>query len=218
MTDNCTVRGEENAVEAQRTDEIAELRASRRRVLLAADAERRDIERALHDGVQQQLIGLATDLELASAAAETDPEAAMRHLEEARRGVRDALEEIRTVANRIYPALDAGGLAPALRFAAAEAGVRTRIDVVVDASTPQEVASAVYFCCLHVLGRTDGVDATITVRQRDGGLSFEIAAEGELDRSGPELRDRVEALGGTLDIRSDGGPRTVWAGFVPLQG
>jgi signal transduction histidine kinase len=214
-------------VDASRTDvneeidelrlEVAELRASRERLMLAADAERRGIERALHDGVQQQLVGLATDLELASASVETDPEAAMRHLAEVRRGVREALEEMRTLANRIYPALDAGGLSAALRFAAAGAGVRTRIDVAVGASIPSELASAVYFCCLDVLGRAEGAATTITIRERDEVVVFEIAVEGEVDGTGPALRDRVEALGGSLEIRSDPGPRTVWAGFLPLR-
>jgi signal transduction histidine kinase len=214
-------------VDAPRTDalreldelrlEVAELRASRTRLLLAADAERRSIERALHDGLQQQLVGLATDLELASGSVETDPEAAMRHLAEVRRGVREALEEMRTLSHRIHPALEAGGLGPALRLAAANADVRTRIDVPPGTSVPKEIAGAVYFCCLDVLGRVEGTATTITIRERDEGVAFEIVADGEVDGTGPALRDRVEALGGSLDIRSDPGPRTVWAGFVPVR-
>jgi signal transduction histidine kinase len=214
-------------VDAPRTDaireldelrlEVEELRASRTRLLLAADAERRSIERELHDGLQQQLVGLAADLELASRSVETDPEASMRHLAQVRRDVRQALDEARTLASRIHPALEAGGLGAALRFAAADAGVRTRIDVVVGTSIPSEVAGAVYFSCLEVLKRAAGTAIAITVREEQGGLAFEIVADREVDVGPSLMRDRVEALGGSLTIRSEPGPRTVWAGFLPLQ-
>ena len=197
--------------------EVAELRASRTRLLLAADAERRSIERALHDGLQQLLVGLAADLELASASVETEPEAARRHLAQVRRDVRQALEEMRTLAHRIHPALEAGGLVAALRLAAANADVRTRIDVTLGTSVPTEVAGAVYFCCLDVLERATGAPMTITVREEPGGIAFEIVVDREVEAGPSPIRDRVEALGGSLTIRSEPGPRTVWAGFLPLR-
>jgi signal transduction histidine kinase len=197
--------------------EVEELRASRTRLLLAADAERRSIERALHDGLQQQLVGLAADLELASVSVGTDPEAAMRHLAEVRRDVRQALEQMRTLAHRIHPPLEAGGLVAALRSAAAEAGVRTRIDIEASTSIPLELASAVYFSCLEVLGRAAGTAITITVREQPEGVAFEIAADDEMNAAPSLLRDRVEALGGRLIVRSEPGPRTAWAGFLPLH-
>lgn len=217
MADNCTIVTDGDTVAGRETDEIAELRASRARILLAADAERRAIERALHDGLQQQLVGVAADLELASRSVETDPEAAKRHLAEVRRDVREALEQLRALAHRIHPALEAGGLGPALRAAAAKADVRTRIDVATGTSVPAELAGAVYFCCLDVLERVRGAATTIAIRERDGGVAFEIVADAEVDGTGPALRDRVEALGGSLDIRSDHATRTVWTGFLPLR-
>lgn len=226
MTDNCGIVGEGEIVEGRETDEIreldelrlevAELRSSRTRLLLAADAERRTFERALHDGLQQQLVGLAADLELASRSVVTDPEATMRQLADVRRDVRQALEEARTLASRIHPALEAGGLGAALRSAAANADVRTRIDVALGSSVPTEIAGAVYFCCLDVLGRAAGT-TTITVREERGGLAFEIVADLEADAGPSLMRDRVDALGGSLTIRSEPGPRTVWAGFLPVQ-
>jgi len=214
-------------VDAPRTDalreldelrlEVAELRASRTRLLLAADAERRTIERALHDGLQQQLVGLAADLELASRSVETDPEAAMRHLAQVRRDLRQALEEARSLASRIHPALEAGGLGAALRSAAANADVRTRIDVALGSSVPMEIAGAVYFCCLHLVERAAGAAVTITVREEPGGVAFEIVADREAEAGPSLMRDRVEALGGSVTIRSDPGPRTVWAGFLPVE-
>jgi signal transduction histidine kinase len=224
MTENRTIEGE-NLMDAPKTDvvrdldelrlEVAQLQASRRRLVLAADAERRMIERALHDSLQQQLIGLAADLELAVLSIEADPEAAMRHLIQMRRDLREALEESRTLASRIHPALDAGGLGPALRFAADGAGSPTQVDVVVGASIPSEVAGAVYFCCVDVLERTTDA-TTITVRERSRALTFEIVMVGDVDAERSPLRDRVEALGGSLTIRSAPGPRTVWTGAIPL--
>jgi signal transduction histidine kinase len=224
MTENRTIEGE-NLMDAPKTDvvrdldelrlEVAQLQASRRRLVLAADAERRMIERALHDSLQQQLIGLAADVELAVLSIEADPEAAMRHLIQMRRDLREALEESRTLASRIHPALDAGGLGPALRFAADGAGSPTQVDVVVGASIPSEVAGAVYFCCVDVLERTTDA-TTITVRERSRALTFEIVMVGDVDAERSPLRDRVEALGGSLTIRSLPGPRSVWTGAIPL--
>ena len=171
----------------------------------------------MHDGLQQQLVGLAADLELASRSVETDPEAATRHLAEARRDVRHALEEARSLASRIHPALEAGGLSAALRSAAANADVRTRIDVALGTSVPAEIAGAVYFCCLDVLEGAAGTAITITVREEPGGLAFEIVADREVGAGPSLMRDRVEALGGSLTVRSESGPRTVWTGFLPLR-
>lgn len=197
--------------------EIAELRASRTRLLLAADEERRSIERGLHDGLQQRLIGLATDVELASASIETDPDAAMRHLAEVRRGVRHVLEQARTLAHRIYPPLEAGGLAAVLRLAAASANVRPQIEVTIGSSVPTEIVGAVYFCCLDVLEGAAGAATTISVREEAGGLAFEIVTDGEMDEGPSSIRDRAEALGGSVRIRSEPGPRTIWTGFLPLE-
>jgi signal transduction histidine kinase len=215
MTDNCTIVGEGEIVKGPATDEIADLRARLERLVLASDAERRAIERSLHDGLQQQLVGLAADLELASMSLATDPDATARLLEDSRSDLRRALEEARALAHRIYPPLDAGGLAAALRFAAASADVPTRIDVEPAISVPSEIVAAVYFCCLDLLGRVEGTGASIAIRERDGGVVFEVVADGEVDAEGSPIRDRVEALGGSLDVRS--GPPTVVSGFVPVS-
>src|SRR5580765_3799159 len=146
--------------------EVADLQASRMRLALATDAERRDLERALHDGVQQQLVGLAANLDLAAASVEVDPAEAQRLLGELRREIRDMLEETRTLADRIYPPLlEAGGLSVALRSAAVGADVTIRIDISMDVAFPKEIAGAVYFCCLDVLEHADArTPVTVTVR------------------------------------------------------
>jgi signal transduction histidine kinase len=200
--------------------EIAGLRASRKRLALAADADRRRIERDLHEGVQQHLVALATNLQLAAGLVDADPAAAKALLEEMGRDAQQALDETAKLAHRIYPPLlGAGGLAAALRSAAVSANVPTRIDVEAHAAYPPEVAGAVYFCCLEVLERAAaGARAAVTVRDEEGPLAFEVVADrtdsdAELDR----LCDRVEALGGRLTIRSEPGRGTRVAGSIPLS-
>ena len=108
--------------------ELEELRASRRRLVLAADADRRTIERDLHDGIHQHLIALAVSLQLARQAEGSDPVAVPALLAEMGRAVQDALEETAQLSQRIYPAtLEAVDLAALLRSASAAAGVSATI-------------------------------------------------------------------------------------------
>ncbi len=200
--------------------EIADLRACRTRLVLADDAERRSLERALHDGVQQALVGLAAGVELAARAVDTDPAAAKELLAEVGRDVLRTLEDARELAHQIYPPLlEAGGLIAALRSAAASIGVPIRIGVTPNTDLPPPIAGIVYFCCLDLLEHADaGTPVTITVRSEGNELTFEVTAARELGAGNPSLRDRVEALGGRL-IRSSGpdhGARVL--GSLPLPG
>jgi signal transduction histidine kinase len=196
--------------------EIEELRASRKRLALAADAERRDIERALHEGVQQDLVGLAANLEVAAGSVDSDPAAAKALLEELQREARRALTEMQELATRIFPPLlEAGGLVAELRAAASRAGVPARIAV--DAAYPPQVAGAVYFCVLDVFERAPaGTPVDVTVRGEEGGVAFEIDADGDLGSERRAPHDRVEALGGRLTITAGDG-RTTVAGSLPLS-
>jgi signal transduction histidine kinase len=122
------------------------------------------------------------------------------------RDVGQALAETTQLAQRTYPPLlDAGGLATELRSAAASAGVRARIEVAAGTRHPPEVAWTVYMCWLEALERAGNeARATITVREQEGTLAFEIRAPGDQPSPGLErLRDRVEALGGRLKIGSE---------------
>jgi signal transduction histidine kinase len=199
--------------------EVTELRASRERLALSNDAARRSFERALHDGVQQRLVGLDTGIALVAEAVDVDPAEAERLIEELRRDVREALEETRRLAQRIYPPLlDAGGLGVALRTAAAGADVPVRIDVVASALYPPGIAGAVYFCCLDVLEAVEaGTPVAISVSDEAGTLTFDIAATGYVDAERLPLRDRVEALGGRLTIEGSG-DETRAVGSLPLPG
>jgi signal transduction histidine kinase len=201
--------------------EVAELQASRKRLALAADAERRRIEHDLHNGVRQHLVALAVNLQLAGSLVHADPAAAQRLLDEMARHVQQALDETAQLAQRIYPPLlEAGGLAVALRSAAASLGITASVEVAADARYPQEIAAAVYWCCLESLEHAGaGAHAAIALRDEEGALAFEIVAEG--DHSSTELerlRDRVEALGGRLTIQSGPDRSTRLCGAIPLSG
>ena len=204
--------------------EVGQLRASRKRLVVAADADRRKIERELHDGPQQDLVAVAVKLQLASRLVRDDPGAATALLEEMRREVREALDGTRKLANRVYPTLlEAGGLGVALRSAAASAGVPTRVDVAAGAYAP-EIAGTVYFCCVEALERIGpGASSTVTVRDDERTLMFEVVEEGAgsgvatADWDLALLRDRVEALGGRLTVVMKSGQGTRLSGSLPTS-
>jgi signal transduction histidine kinase len=200
--------------------QVEGLNASRKRLLLAADAERRRIERDLHDGVQQHLVALAVNLQLAGELTNSDPAAARTLLAEMGRDVQQALDETAQLAQRIYPQLDAIGFAATLRSAAVNAGIRASVDADVAATSPPELFATVFWCWLDVLDRcTTGARATITIREQEGALTFEIVEDGDHSAAALErLCDRVAALGGSLTIQSEPGPRTRVSGSLPLAG
>jgi signal transduction histidine kinase len=198
--------------------EIEELRASRRRLALAADAERRDTERALHQGVQQDLVGLAASLEVATGSVDSDPAAAKALLGELQREARRALREMQELANRIFPPLlEAGGLVAELRAAASRAGVPVKLAADAHVTVPSEIAGAVYFCALDVFERAPAdTPVVVKVRGEEGVLAFEIDADSDLGSERHAPHDRVEALGGQVKITA-GGDRTTVAGSLPLS-
>jgi signal transduction histidine kinase len=200
--------------------EVAELRRSRKRLAEAAHADRRAIERALHDGVQQHLVALAVDLRRLAGLVDGDPAAAKALLDQMTANVREALTETTELAQQVYPPLLEGrGLATSLRAAAERAGVTALIDVPAGADYPPEISVAVYWSCVEALSSASpGSQATVSVRDADGALAFEVAVaghhpEGRLDR----LRDRIEALDGRLSVDDwqDVGSRV--QGWLPLS-
>ena len=188
-------------------------RTAQERLVRAADADRRAIERDLHNGTQQHLVGLAVVLQLARQAAQSDPTAVGALLDEMERDMRRALDETAFLAQRIYPpTLELDSLAALLRSVAVQAGVPAHVDVSAGSSSPPEVAMTLYLCWLSALAsRTDDSQVAIRVREAGDTLTFELAADAlgqDLDR----MRDRVEALGGTLALESDG-----LVGSLPLR-
>jgi signal transduction histidine kinase len=201
--------------------EVAELRGSRRRLAEAAHADRRAMERALHDGVQQHLVALAVDLRRLAGLVDSDPAGVKPLLDDMAANVREALDATTELAQSIYPALLEGrGFASALRSAAERAGMTVLIDVPAGAGYPPEIAAAVYWSCVEALSSASpGSEATVRVLDTDGTLTFEVAVagrhpEGRLAR----LRDRIEALDGrfSIDEGQDGASRV--QGWLPLSG
>jgi signal transduction histidine kinase len=197
--------------------EIEELRASRARLASAADAERRAIERALHEGVQQDLVGLAAHLEIVAGSLESDPTGSRALLNELQRETRRALTEVQELAARIFPPLLlAGGLVAELRAAAGRAGVPTQLAVAPDATSSPEVAGAVYFCALDVFQLAPhGTPVAVSAEADGGTVDFEIVAECNLGEERRAPHDRVEALGGRVTITSEG-VRTIVTGTLPV--
>jgi signal transduction histidine kinase len=209
--------------------QVAELRASRARLVVAADAERRSIERALHDGAQQHLVALAINLQLAQQLVGSDPEGARKLLEEIGRDVREALETVRDLAHRIYPPLLLDrGLAEALRAAASGVAARTRVEAEGLDRYPPEIEAAVYFCCLEALQNADrhagaGAQATIRVWHDEGTLHFEVGDDGVgFEHAQPRgtgltnVSDWLAGLDGQLAISSVLGRGTRIHGTIPV--
>ena len=218
-------------LEARVDDQVKELRASRSRVVLAADAERRRIERDLHDGAQQHLIGLALQLRLARELAGSEPEKANEILGGLDSEIQETLDRLRDLAHGIYPPLlQDRGLTDALAAAALRAPIAARVEAQGLGRYPPDVEATVYFCCLEALQNAakhagDGASVTIRVRADDGGdLSFEVTDDGSGFDTGSGLagvgvtnmRDRVGAIGGSLTIDSSPGSGTTVSGSIPL--
>ena len=208
---------------------IDELRASRRRLVEAQDAERRKIERNLHDGAQQQLVALTIQVRLLEESAD-DP-AAVRQLAPAvRDGLHAALDDLRDLARGIYPPLLADqGLVPALQAQARRAALPVEIDADGVGRFPQEAEAAVYFCTLEALQNiakyADASRATVGLSCSDGSLRFTVTDDGAgfdtaSTRHGTGLQgmaDRLAALGGALHVRSQPGRGTTLTGQLPVS-
>jgi signal transduction histidine kinase len=200
--------------------EVAELRVSRKLLVLAADADSRRIERQLHSGTQQHLIALAMRLQLVEPLVDADPAAAKVMLEEMKRDVEEALAETTQLAQRIYPPLlTSGDLAAAMRAAAANAGLAASVDVAPSARFSPEEARTVYLCWLGALEHAAG-EAEATVAGGDEEvLAFEFIADGtHPDTEFEGLTERVDALGGSLTIRSGPGVELRLSGSLPVSG
>lgn len=183
--------------------EIAALRASRERLVLAADAERRSIERELHGGLQQHLVALAVRLQLAESALDTDPAAAKALLDEMSRDVQEATEEASRLAHRTYVPLLELGLAAALRSAAVSVGVPGTVEVSADSSHPPEILQTVHTCWVDALAHAGDPPPAIGVREEDSALIVEVVRDTRPESRLDAFRDRVEALGGTLTVQPD---------------
>ncbi len=208
-----------------------ELRASRARVVAAADSERRRVERDLHDGAQQQLVLLGLKLGMAARLIGKDPGAATAMHDELRADLSEALSELRDLAHGIYPAvLENEGLPGALREAVERAAIPTELRCDGAGRYPPELEAAVYFCCLEALQNAakhagEGAKAKIELAERGRSLLFEVADDGQgydtaVARGSvgvQNMTDRIGALGGKLTIRSAAGSGTTILGSISLK-
>ncbi|MBR8743289.1 sensor histidine kinase [Nocardiopsis sp. MG754419] len=204
---------------------IDELTRTRQGAVRAVDAERRRIERDLHDGVQQQVVALA--MLLGRAQRGQDPRRTLDLVRQAHTESRALLDELREVAWRIYPnALDTLGLEAALTEVVERGPLPVTLRVDVSATLPEEVATAVYFVAREALtnaakhAEADGVVLDLATHEDRWELVVSDDGRGGADPAGGGLTGlarRVAALDGTLTVDSpDGGPTTVRA-VVPLR-
>ena len=207
---------------------VEQLRASRRRLVEAQDAERRRLERNLHDGAQQQLVALSVQLGLLERLAE-DPERVRQVSGQLRGAVQDALDDLRDLARGIYPPLLADkGLAVALETQARKAAVPTTVDSDGVGRYPQDVEAAVYFCTLEAMQNVakyaEATAVVVRLAERDGSLVFEIEDDGRgFDQAGTGygtglqgMADRLDAIGGAIEVKSIPGRGTLIRGSIRL--
>jgi signal transduction histidine kinase len=208
---------------------IEELQESRRRIVTAQDERARKLERDIHDGAQQQLVALSVKLGLAEQLASRDADKTTRLLAELKSDTADALENVRDLARGIYPPVLADhGLAAALEAQARKSPIPVRLSANGSGRYPPEIEAAIYFCCLEALQNiakyAEANDATIRLGRSNGDLTFEVTDDGRgfdpatVEGSGlTNMRDRVEAVGGALDVSSTPGSGTTVRGRIPVE-
>jgi signal transduction histidine kinase len=207
---------------------IEDLRASRQRIVAAQDAERRRLERNIHDGAQQQLVALSVKLGLAGAVMRKDPDQAGRLLEDLKSETQEALENLRDLARGIYPPLLADqGLLAALESQSRKVGIPVAVESDGIGRYGQEVEAAVYFCTLEALQNVTKYAHASGIRVRlweqEGELNFSVTDDGEgFDMAATSygtglqgMTDRLAAQGGVLEVRSRPGEGTTVRGRLP---
>ena len=205
---------------------VEELRASRARIVQAADDERRRLERDLHDGAQQRLVSLALNLRLVSGRVDSDPAAAKELLMETATELAEATTELRALARGLHPAvLSDRGLRPALEALAARAPVPVELAAPPTERLPPAVESASYFVVAEALTNVAryarASHAEVSVSRADGEVEVTIRDDGiggADPGAGSGLRglaDRVAALDGRLEVTSPRGDGTLVRAVIP---
>ncbi len=219
----------ENAeLDAAWNDALDELRRSRMRIVRAGDDERRKLERNLHDGVQQRLVGVRIKLGLTGERAD---DLIRGQLDGIGVSVDEAIDELRDVAHGLYPpVLTDQGVVAALESAGRRAGVPLKVRADGIGRHPAELESAVYYCCLEAIQNATKhggpmVHISVALGEDADELRFDVADDGPgFDSSDTHegtglqnMRDRLGALDGRLSIVTAPGESTVVSGSVPLR-
>jgi len=217
----------ENArLQAELRARLAELQASRARLVEATEIERRRIERDLHDGTQQRLVSIAMTLGLAESKLAADRPAVEPVLREARDALTVALAELRELTQGIRPAiLVERGLAAALDDLSRRAALPVRFDIAISGRLPEQIEAAAYFVASEALANaakhSHASEVRLAASHKDGVLVLEVADDGiggAAAGGGSGLRglaDRVEALGGQLTVLSPPGRGTTLRAEIP---
>ena len=207
---------------------VDDLRGARQRIIAAADAERRRIERDLHDGAQQRMVAVAVTLGLAEARLASDPVSAAQLIAQAREEAKLAVKELRELARGIHPAvLSDRGLCPALEALAARAPVPVQVRGEPGDRLGHEVEAAAYFVTAEALTNVakyarateafvhlSVADDCLRLQVRDDGIGGADPSTGSGLRG---LRDRVDALDGHLELDSPPGGGTILTVEIPVD-
>jgi signal transduction histidine kinase len=209
---------------------IEDVRESRRRIVSAQDERARALERNIHDGAQQQLVALSVQLRLAEGMVDRDPGKARELLADLQARTVETLEDLRDLARGIYPPLLADkGLPAALEAQARKSPLPVTVHPDGVGRYGPDVESAVYFCCLEALNNVakyaDAAKVEIRLAHADGQLRFEVTDDGrgfETSGSGhgtglQGMADRLDAIGGMLEIRSAPQRGTTISGRIPAS-
>jgi signal transduction histidine kinase len=209
-------------------DAREKLAASRARIVEAGDAERRRLERNLHDGAQQRLVALALHLRLVEAALKDEPERARALLAGAHAQLDEALDELRELARGIHPAiLTDRGLGPALEALVARAPVPVELSEVPEERLPEPVEAAAYYVVAEAVTNAakyaQASNVSVSIRRSDGRAVVRVADDGvggAVPGRGSGLRglaDRLEALEGRLHVESRPNRGTRIEAEIPLR-
>ena len=207
----------------------AELAASRARVIAAADESRRRIERDLHDGAQQQLVTLAVALQRAQAKIPSALDDVRADVGRVADGLTGAINGLRDLSRGIHPAiLTEGGLSPALKALGRRSAVRVKLDVGFEHRLPDKVEVAAYYTVSEALTNAskhaNAAHVWVSIRLEDNMLLLSVRDDGEGGADATRgtgltgLRDRIEALGGTIQIKSPSGAGTHIDAEIPIAG
>jgi len=218
-------------LETELRSSVRALKASRNRIMSAADEERRRIERDLHDGAQQRLLALAIELELAGELVADDPDEGAERLHELVGDVNEAMADIRSLASGLYPSLLLErGLVEAVAAVAAACAVPTTLTAEGLGRYAPEIEAAAYFCCREALQNAakhaEGARSVVIKlwEAEAEAVHFEVRDDGAGLPQGhrsegagiTNMRDRIGAMGGTVAIESHPGAGTRVMGAVPV--